>query len=128
MQRSESLAEARELAELAQQKATKVRDCIKPSYTIACTQLADLVYGHADAQRIVSRPRKICILQPAAMDPGSIAASALGAAATSVATKGVDKTQEKYGLKGVLTAGAMIIAILSLFQARKTKSFRGILG
>ena len=62
------------------------------------------------------------------MDPGSVAASALGAAATSVATKGVDKAQKEYGYKGILTTGAIIIAILALFQAVKVKSFRGILG
>ena len=62
------------------------------------------------------------------MDPGSVAASALGAAATSVATKGVDKAQERYGIKGILTIGAIIVSILALFQAVKTKSFRGILG
>ena len=62
------------------------------------------------------------------MDPGSVAASALGAAATSVATKGVDQAHKKYGAKGILTTGAIIISILALFQAVKTKSFRGILG
>ena len=62
------------------------------------------------------------------MDPGSVAASALGAAATSVATKGVDKAHERYGFKGILMTGAIIINILALFQALKTKSFRGILG
>lgn len=62
------------------------------------------------------------------MDPGSVAASALGAAATSVATKGVDKATEKYGYKGILTTGAIIISILALFQAVKIRSFRGILG
>lgn len=62
------------------------------------------------------------------MDPGSVAASALGAAATSVASKGVDKVSQKYGMKGILTTGAIIISILALFQAVKTKSFRGILG
>lgn len=62
------------------------------------------------------------------MDPGSIAASALGAAATSVATKGVDKAHERFGVKGILTTGAMIVAVLALFQAVKTKSFKGIIG
>lgn len=62
------------------------------------------------------------------MDPGSVAASALGAATSSVATKGVDKASERWGYKGILTTGAIIISILALFQAIKTKSFRGILG
>ena len=62
------------------------------------------------------------------MDPGSVAASAIGAAATSTATKGVDKVHEKYGVKGILTTGAIIISILALFQAVKTKNFKGILG
>ena len=62
------------------------------------------------------------------MDPGSVAATAIGAAATSVATKGVDKANERYGMKGILTAGAMLISVLALYQAVKTKSFRGILG
>lgn len=62
------------------------------------------------------------------MDPGSVAATAIGAAATSTATKGVDKVNEKYGIKGILTTGAIIISVLALFQAMKTKSFRGILG
>lgn len=57
------------------------------------------------------------------MDPGFVAASAIGAATTSTATKGVDKVNEKYGMKGTL-----IISILALFQAVNTKSFRGILG
>ncbi len=62
------------------------------------------------------------------MDPGSVAASALGAAATSVATKGVDKANERFGVKGILTSGAIIICVLALFQAVKTKSFKGITG
>ena len=62
------------------------------------------------------------------MDPGSIAASAIGAAATSTATKGVDKVNERYGVKGRLTTGAIIISMPALFQAVKTKNFRGILG
>lgn len=62
------------------------------------------------------------------MDPGSVAASALGAAATSVATKGVDKANERFGFKGILTTGAVIVAVLALFQAVKTRSFRGITG
>lgn len=61
-------------------------------------------------------------------DPGSVAASAIGAAATSVATKGVDKAHERYGVKGILTIGAVIISVLALYQAVKTKSFRGIIG
>lgn len=63
-----------------------------------------------------------------AMDPVSLAASTLLAATTSVATKGVDKATERYGVKGILTTGAIIINILALFQAVGTKSFRGILG
>ena len=62
------------------------------------------------------------------MDPGSVAATASGAAATTTATKGVDKVQENYSLKGILTTGAIIIASLALFQAVKTKSFKGITG
>lgn len=62
-------------------------------------------------------------------DPGSVAASAIGAAATSVATKGVDKAHERYGVKGILTIGeSVIISVLALYQAVKTKSFRGIIG
>lgn len=33
------------------------------------------------------------------MDPGSVAATAIGAAATTTATKGVDKMQERYGVR-----------------------------
>lgn len=62
------------------------------------------------------------------MDPGSIAASAIGGAATSTATKGVDKVHEKYGVKGILTTGAIVISMLARVQAVKTKSCRGILG
>ena len=61
------------------------------------------------------------------MDSGSVAATAIGAAATTTATKGVDKVHERYGVKGILTTGAIIIASLALFQAIKTKSFKGIL-
>lgn len=54
------------------------------------------------------------------VEPWSVAATAIGAAATTIATKGVDKVHEKYGLKGILTTGAIIIATLAiaLFQAR----------
>ena len=62
------------------------------------------------------------------MDPESVAATAIGAAATTTATKGVDKVHDLYGIKGILTTGAVIIGVLALFQAVKTKSFGGILG
>ena len=62
------------------------------------------------------------------MDPGSIASTALGAAASGVASKTIDKAQEKWGMMGVITTGAIIISALALFQAVKTRSFRGILG
>ncbi|DBA83374.1 TPA: hypothetical protein ACH3X2_006521 [Trebouxia sp. C0005] len=35
------------------------------------------------------------------MDPGSVAATAIGAAATTTATKGVDKMQERYGVRAL---------------------------
>ena len=62
------------------------------------------------------------------MDPGSIAATALGTAASSVASKGIEKAQDRHGIKGLLTIGAFIISVLALIQAVRTKSFRGITG
>ena len=62
------------------------------------------------------------------MDPGSIAAAALGTAASGAATKTIDSAHERWGMKGVLTTGAIIVAVLALVQAVRTKSFRGITG
>lgn len=62
------------------------------------------------------------------MDPVSIAGSAIGAVATTAATSGAQKAQEKYGWKGIATNIAIVVAVLALFQAYKTGSFRGITG
>ena len=62
------------------------------------------------------------------MDPVSIAGSAIGAVATTAATSGAQKSVDHYGWKGIATNIAIVVAVLALFQAYKTGSFRGITG
>ena len=62
------------------------------------------------------------------MDPVSIASSAIGAVATTAATSGAQKTQETWGWKGIATNIAIVVAILAMYQAYKTGSWRGITG
>lgn len=62
------------------------------------------------------------------MDPVSIAGSAIGAAATTAATSGTQKSIDQYGWKGIATNIAIVVAILALYQVYKTGSWRGITG
>ena len=62
------------------------------------------------------------------MDPGSVVGAALSSAATSAASKGVESSHKKWGMKGVGMNLLAVVGLLALFQIYRTRSFRGITG
>jgi hypothetical protein len=62
------------------------------------------------------------------MDPASIAGSVIGTVATGAASKAVDTTQKKWGMKAVATQILIVVAVLALYQVYKTGHWRGVTG
>lgn len=62
------------------------------------------------------------------MDPVSVGGAALSGAAGTSASTSVTKSYEKWGWKAIATHAAVIVAILAIFQAFRTKSMKGIFG